>query len=179
MEAYATCSPLCQYCCIDASHGRCLSLWRESLTAIAQECCELYLRSPVGSIPQSNSCTDTYNPSRKPRRARHTRHCRRNKGGLISDVFLWTFLHGLGRVGWLARTYLQQDVAWKTCRERWKIKTSGRKVSGEYVRVARHDYIYIYIYIYFCVYLIKISRVKMAVFKNKLFFYIQRRITKK
>ena len=30
---------LCQYCCMDGQHGCWLSLWRESLTEIAQEWC--------------------------------------------------------------------------------------------------------------------------------------------
>ena len=42
-----------------------------------------------------------------------------------------------------------QDVAWKTCRERWMKETSGEKGSGKSVLTARHDYDYdIYIYIY-------------------------------
>ena len=56
----------CQYCYTDEPHGRWLSVWRENLTAIAQECCELYWTGPGGSIPQSSSCTDVYHPSRKP-----------------------------------------------------------------------------------------------------------------
>ena len=57
---------LCQYCDIDAPHRRWLSVWRESLTAIAQECCELYWTSPGRCITQNSSCTATYLPPRKP-----------------------------------------------------------------------------------------------------------------
>ena len=57
---------LYQYCCMNALHGRWPSVRRESLMAIAQECCELYWTSPGGSIPQSTRYTDTYQPSRKP-----------------------------------------------------------------------------------------------------------------
>ena len=56
----------CQYCCMDALQGRWLSVWRESLTIIAQECCKLYWRSPRGSVPQNSSCTATNYPSRNP-----------------------------------------------------------------------------------------------------------------
>ena len=55
-----------QYCCMDAPHGCWLSVWRESLTEIAQECCELYWTSPESSIPQNRSCMDTYHPFWKP-----------------------------------------------------------------------------------------------------------------
>ena len=34
---------------------------------------------------------------------------------------------------------LIQDVAWKTCRERWTIETNGEKGSWESVLAARHD----------------------------------------
>ena len=54
------------YYCIDAPHGRWLAVWKESLTAIVQECCELYWTSPGGSIIQSSSCMDTYLSSQKP-----------------------------------------------------------------------------------------------------------------
>ena len=42
-----------------------LNGWRKSLTAITQECCEQYWRSPGDSTPQSSSYTATYHPSRK------------------------------------------------------------------------------------------------------------------
>ena len=32
-----------------------------------------------------------------------------------------------------------QDVAWKTCRERWTIETNGKRGSGKSVLVAQHD----------------------------------------
>ena len=38
---------------------------RKSLTAITQECCELYWTSPGGHSPQNNRCTATYHPSQK------------------------------------------------------------------------------------------------------------------
>ena len=51
---------------MDIPHGRWLRVWRESLTAIAQECCGLYWTNPGSSISQSSSCRDTYHSSRKP-----------------------------------------------------------------------------------------------------------------
>ena len=42
------------------------------------------------------------------RRTRHAGHCWRSKDELISDVLLWTPTHGCARVGWPARTYIQQ-----------------------------------------------------------------------
>ena len=32
-----------------------------------------------------------------------------------------------------------QDVAGKTCRERWTIESSGERGSGKYMLAARHD----------------------------------------
>ena len=97
-----------QYCCMDAPHGHWLSVWKESLTAIAQECCELYWTSPGGSILQRSSCTDTYQPSQKPSKLDEQDmqgHCWRNKGELISDLLLWIPSHWQARAGWPDRTY--------------------------------------------------------------------------
>ena len=37
---------------------------KKSLTAITQECCELYWKSPGGNIPKSSNYTATNHPSR-------------------------------------------------------------------------------------------------------------------
>ena len=39
---------------------------------------------------------------------RYMGHCWRSKDELISDVLLWTPSHGWAKVGWPARTYIQQ-----------------------------------------------------------------------
>ena len=39
---------------------------------------------------------------------RHPGHCWRSRDKLISDVLLWTPLHGRAKAGWPARTYIQQ-----------------------------------------------------------------------
>ena len=82
-----------QYCCIDAPCGIWPSAWRESLTAIVQECCDLYGTSPGGRNPQSSSCTDTWHSSLKPSKL-DEQNMRDTAGeiraGLISDIFLWT-----------------------------------------------------------------------------------------
>ena len=44
----------------------------------------------------------------KFRRTRHAGHCWRNNDELISDVLLWTPLHGRAKAGRPARTYIQQ-----------------------------------------------------------------------
>ena len=46
-------------CYMDTPHGHWLNVWRKSLTAITQECCELYWTSPGSSTPQNSSCTAT------------------------------------------------------------------------------------------------------------------------
>ena len=44
---------------------------------------------------------------------------------LISNVFLWTFGHGCGSVGWLAMAYISimqtLDLVWRTCQKWWMI----------------------------------------------------------
>ena len=42
------------------------------------------------------------------RRTRHAGHCWRNRDELISDVLLWTPIHGRAKAGRPARTYIQQ-----------------------------------------------------------------------
>ena len=42
-----------------------IEVWRKTLTAITQECCEQYWTSPEGSTQQNGSCTATYHSSRK------------------------------------------------------------------------------------------------------------------
>ena len=51
---------------MDAPYEQWLSVWRKSLTAIAQEHHKLYWTNPGGNIPQNNSYTVTYHQSRKP-----------------------------------------------------------------------------------------------------------------
>ena len=50
------------------------------------------------------------------RRTRHVGHCWRSKDELISDILLWTPSHGRAKVGWPARTYIQQLRADRVCR---------------------------------------------------------------
>ena len=78
------------------------------------------------------------------RQARYAGHWWRSKGEFISDLVLWTLSHGRARVRRPARTSIQQlctdkDVAWKTCRERWTIRTSDGRGSGKPVLAACHD----------------------------------------
>ena len=78
------------------------------MTAIVQECCELYWTSPRGSIPQSSCCADTFHPSRKLSKLDEW-DMRYTAGEVrVSDVLPWTTSHGRVRVGRPARTYLRQ-----------------------------------------------------------------------
>ena len=88
-----------------------LSLVTSSLTAIAQECKELYRINPGSNISQNSNWTATKTPISKSiqiRRTRHTGHCCRRKEGLISDVLLWTPSNGRVSMERQSRTYLQQ-----------------------------------------------------------------------
>ena len=51
----------------------------------------------------------------KVRRTRHAGHSWRSRDKLISDVFLWTPLHGRAKAGRPARTYIQQLCAHTGC----------------------------------------------------------------
>ena len=53
----------CSHYYIDAPHGRWLSAWKKSFSAIAIECFEPYWRNPGSNIPQNSSVT--YLPSLK------------------------------------------------------------------------------------------------------------------
>ena len=55
----------CQYCYMDAQHGRWLNGCRKNLTATTQECCKQYWTGPGDNTPQSSSYMATYHPSRK------------------------------------------------------------------------------------------------------------------
>ena len=91
------------------------------------------------------------------RRTRHTGHCWRNKDKHISDILLWTLLHGCTSVGRLRRTYLQQ-LCMDTGRrleyllevmddkDTWQVR--ARKICASFTIWWWSIYIYIYIYIY-------------------------------
>ena len=49
------------------------------------------------------------------RRTRHEAHRWRNKDELISDILLWNPSHGRSKVGWPARTYIQELCADTGC----------------------------------------------------------------
>ena len=74
-----------------------------------------HLPKIISTVLQSSSCMDIDHPSIsktiKIRRARHEGYCWWSKGDLISNVLLWTHLHGQARIGRPARTYLQQLCA--------------------------------------------------------------------
>ena len=95
----------CRYWWIDALHGRKLNVWRKSLKATTQECCEQYWTSPEGSTPQSSSLPPI-KKTIKIRRTRHAGHCWRSRDELINDILQWT--PSYGRAGRPGRTYIQQ-----------------------------------------------------------------------
>ena len=94
------------------------NIWRKSLTATTQECCEQYWTSPGGSTPQT-AAVRPLTPITKTiriRRTRHAGHCwRRRRGELISDVLMWTPSLGRTKAGRPARTYIEQLCADKGC----------------------------------------------------------------
>ena len=107
----------------------------------------------------------------KVRRTRHAGHCWRSRDELISDVLLWTPLHGRPKAGRPASTYTVQLCEDTGCSpEDLPEAMDDREVLREWVRdicaggtmrlyiyiyiyiilsyIYHHIYIYIYIYIY-------------------------------
>ena len=103
---------------MDAPHGCKLNVWAKSLTAITQDCCELYWTSSGGQHLTKQQPDGNLQPIMKTiqvRRTRHTGHCWRSKDELMSDVLLWTPLHGRAKVGRPPWTYIQQLCANRGC----------------------------------------------------------------
>ena len=126
--------------------------------AFTQECCERYWTSPGGNTPKKQlsghlpSTMKTIQISR----TRHTWRSWRSKEKLITDVLPWNpCIDAQKLVDQLEPIYNnslpKQDVAWKTCHERWTIGTSEQRASAKSVQAVQHDYDYIYIYICVCV----------------------------
>ena len=78
---------------------------------------------------------------RRTRRTRHAEHYWRSWEELISNTLLWTPSHGRAKVGWPARTYIQQLCADTGCsledlpramddRDRWREKVRDIRVSS-------------------------------------------------
>ena len=75
------------------------------------------------------------------RRTRHAGHCWRSRDELISDVLLWTPTYGRAKVGWPARTYIQQLCEDTGCspedlpevvndREKWRERVRDIRAGG-------------------------------------------------
>ena len=111
---------------MDALHGRKLNVWRKSLTATTQKCCEQYWTSPRCSTPQSSSCKATYHPWQKISKLdepnmRDTAGEVGTKRRTPKDPLTWTSKswttpsHGWANGGRPARTYIQQLCADTGC----------------------------------------------------------------
>ena len=76
----------------------------------------------------------------KIRRTRHARHCWRSRDELISDVLLWTPLHGRAKAGRPAWSYIQQLCADTGCSlEDMPEAMNNREVWRDRVRNIRAD----------------------------------------
>ena len=74
------------------------------------------------------------------RRIRHAGHCWRSRDELIRDIFLWTPSYGRARIGWPARTDMQQLCADTRCSlEDLPGAMDDRTGSGISVLTVRHD----------------------------------------
>ena len=113
------------------------------MTAITEECCELYWACPRGNTQQNSCCTATYHPSRKLSKLDDPDildTALRNKDELINDTSLKNPSHGRAKVGRPARTYIQQLYAntW-TRQEDLSGVMDDRDGSGRTVIVVWHD----------------------------------------
>ena len=124
-----------------------LSARRIFLTAITQECFELYWISCGGNTPQNSSCSATNNPSAKSSKLDEP-NLPDNAGEIRTNsqtMYICGPLHTNEKVldNQLEHIYNSsvriQDVAWKTCREQLTKGTGGERGPGKSVLVARHD----------------------------------------
>ena len=91
------------------------------------------LKNPGGNTPQNISSTATYYPSRKQSTLDEP-DMRDNQDLFISNVLLWNLSHRLAKAEDQQEPFYNisapiQDVAWRTCLERWTIETSDERVS--------------------------------------------------
>ena len=107
--------------------------------------------SPGGSVPQSNSCTATYHPSRKLSKFNEP-DMRDTAGEVGTGSCEPLHLDEQRLEDQLEPTYISsvpiRGVALKTCRKHWMIGRNGERGSGISVLIVQHDDVYIYIYIY-------------------------------
>ena len=101
--------------------GNCTRMWR----AIVNKSLKQYptKQPPYGHLPPISK-------SIQIRRTNMGGHFLRSKDEIISDVLLWTPSRGHASVGRLVEPIYNssvrtQNVALKTCRKRWMIKTNG------------------------------------------------------
>ena len=126
-----------------------------------QICYWLFWTNPGSNTPQNSSCIAIYLLSKKNtevRQAKYTWHYKRRKYKLISNILLWTFIHGCASVGQPARTYSYQVYMDTGCsledlpgamddRNRWR-------ESGKYVLSAQLDDDSWYYYAHLCILLV-------------------------
>ena len=128
---------------MDTLYGRWLNVWRKSLTANTQECCEQYWTSPGSSTTQKQELYGHLPPITKTVKIRRTRHvgpCWRSRDELISDVLLWTPLHGRAKAGRPALTDIHQLCANTWCSPEDLLEaTDDREGWRERIRDIRAD----------------------------------------
>ena len=132
---------------MNALHGRLLNVWRKSLMATAQECCEQYWTSPGGSIQQSSSCMDTDHSSRKLYKLDEPDMQDTAGEVATSSKVIYSFgpLHMAEQKqdNQLELTYSSsvpiRDVALRTCWKWWTIGRGGKRGSGISVLMTWHD----------------------------------------
>ena len=137
----------CSYYYIDAPHKRRRSEWKKKLNGNCKRILRAILNKSWKQHPTKQQLYSQLLPISKTieiRRIRHTGHCWRNRGDLISYVLVWAPSQGVQMLEvWLElidNSSLQtQDVVYRTCRMRWSIETNKKGESWKSVLTARHD----------------------------------------
>ena len=103
---------------MDERHGRLQNVWRKAWQQlhknVANNTEQVLEATPHKQQLYSNLPLIT--KTIKVRQTRHAGHCWGSKDELINDILLLTPSHGRAKVGWPARTYIQQLCADTGCR---------------------------------------------------------------
>ena len=147
-----------------------INVWRKSLMATTQECCQQIWTSPGGNTQQSTNCTANYLPSQKLSKLdKPDMQDTAEEAGTSSWVM---FSNGPPHMAkqkqndQLEHTYSSsvriQDVALRTYRKWSMIGRRGERGSGISVLAAQHDDdddIYTYICIYICIWIKELNQI--------------------
>ena len=126
---------------------RCTYLWTANYSNLyfwlQFQCCRIGLWRQHPTKQQLYSHLPPITKTIQIRWTRHAGHYWRSRDELISDVLLWTPIHGRAKAGRPAWTYSSsvriRGVALRTCWKRWTIVRGGERGSGISVLMVQQD----------------------------------------